>query len=51
MNSERANIWLCKAFALAFILNVLGIRQSHALYSPVYEVTRQHNGVAIYYTQ
>ena len=37
MNSERANIWLCKAFALAFILNVLGIRQSHALYSPVYD--------------
>ena len=37
MNSERANIWLCKAFALALILSFLGIRQSHALYSPVYD--------------
>ena len=37
MNSRRTNIWLCKAFALAFILNVLGIGKSHALYSPVYD--------------
>ena len=37
MNNGRANIWLCKAFALAFILNVLRIGQSHALYSPVYD--------------
>ena len=37
MNSERTNIWLCKAFVLALILNIFGIRQSHALYSPVYD--------------
>lgn len=37
MNNRRINIWLCKAFVLVLILNIFGIRQSHALYSPVYD--------------
>ena len=35
MNSERTNIWLCKAFVLALILNIFGIRQGFAQYDSV----------------